>query len=442
MDETITYVGLDAHKKTISVAVAESGRDGVVRALGSIANQPATVARLAKKLAAAHRKLRFCYEAGPCGYGLYRQLTALGHDCVVAAPSLIPRRPGERVKTDRRDSLTLARSDRAGELTLVWVPDPAHEAMRDLVRGREQAVAELRRHRQHLQALLLRHGRIWLGETSWTRAHLAWITGLTWQHPAHRILVEDHLAAITAARGRRDRLTDAIAALLPDWHWAPVVSALQAMRGIALISAVSLVAAIGDISRFRAQAPARRHHQGRQQQRTARAHRGRLDLSQSAAAEPGDAGAPDWAAQGGARDCREGAAAPVRPLPNAGGAGQTQCGHRHRDCARDGRLHLGNRPRGATGAAIADRCGQPEQEVLADLPSIHCASPAAGRGWGTLGSCNVAFDARPQSEAAPRRKHGPAVPNPRIRACATDVSRALPPAMRNDISIAHRARGR
>jgi transposase len=246
MDETTTCVGVDAHKKTISAAVAEPGRDGVVRALGSIANQPATVARLAKKLAAAHGKLRFCYEAGPCGYGLYRQLTALGHDCVVAAPSLIPRRPGERVKTDRRDSLTLARSDRAGELTLVWVPDPAHEAMRDLVRRREQAVAELRRHRQHLQALLLRHGRIWLGETSWTRAHLAWITGLTWRYPAHRILVEDHLAAITAARARRDRLTDAIAALLSDWHWAPVVSALQAMRGIALISAVSVVAAIGD----------------------------------------------------------------------------------------------------------------------------------------------------------------------------------------------------
>jgi transposase len=250
MDETITYVGLDAHKKTISVAVAEPGRDGVVRSLGSVANQPATVARLAKKLAAAHGKLRFCYEAGPCGYGLHRQLTALGHDCVVAAPSLIPRRPGERVKTDRRDAITLARSDRAGELTLVWVPDPAHEAMRDLVRGREQAVAELRRHRQHLQALLLRHGRIWLGKNSWTRAHLAWIKELTWQHPAHRILVDDHLAAITAALARRDRLTREIAALVPDWRWAPVVRALQAMRGIALISAVSLVAAIGDVSRF------------------------------------------------------------------------------------------------------------------------------------------------------------------------------------------------
>jgi transposase len=250
MDETITYVGLDAHKKTISVAVAEPGRAGAVRSLGSIANQPATVARLAKRLAAAHGKLRFCYEAGPCGYGLHRQLTALGHDCVVAAPSLIPRRPGERVKTDRRDGMMLARSDRAGELALVWVPDPAHEAMRDLVRGREQAVAELRRHRQHLQALLLRHGRIWLGKTSWTAAHLAWIGGLAWQHSAHRILVDDHLAAIAAARARRDRLTREIEALVPGWRWAPVVAALQAMRGIALISAVTLVAAIGDVARF------------------------------------------------------------------------------------------------------------------------------------------------------------------------------------------------
>ena len=195
-------------------------------------------------------ELHICYEAGPCGYGLQRQLRALGHDCVVAAPSLIPRRPGDRVKTDRRDGVTLARSDRAGELTLVWVADPAHEAMRDLVRGREQAVAELRRHRQQLQALLLRHGRLWLGKKSWTRAHLAWVAGLTWQHPAHRILVDDQLAAITAALARRDRLTGEIEALVPDWRLAPVVTALQAMRGIALISAVTLVAAIGDITRF------------------------------------------------------------------------------------------------------------------------------------------------------------------------------------------------
>src|SRR3712207_2861527 len=145
------FVGLDASKLTISVALAEEGRQGEVRFLGDIDNTPDAVRRLVSKLTGKYRQLLFCYEAGPTGYGLCRQITALGHDCTVVAPSLIPKRPGERVKTNRRDALTLARLHRAGELTAIWVPDPEHEAVRDLVRAREAAMEDLREKRQHLQ---------------------------------------------------------------------------------------------------------------------------------------------------------------------------------------------------------------------------------------------------------------------------------------------------
>src|SRR5919199_138096 len=161
MDEVTTFIGLDVHKATVSVGVAEAGRAGEVRFLGEIPNRPVAIARLVQKLAQRHPgQLSFCYEAGPCGYALYRQLRQAGHDCVVAAPSLVPTRPGERVKTDRRDALTLARLHRAGELVAVWVPDPAHEAMRELVRARLDAVAQVRKARQRLQGFLLRQGRV------------------------------------------------------------------------------------------------------------------------------------------------------------------------------------------------------------------------------------------------------------------------------------------
>ena len=145
MGDRITYVGLDVHKDGIVVAVAEGGRRGEVREYGRIANTPAALQQLVRTLAHGGAKLRFCYEAGPCGYGIQRQLSALGHECIVVAPSLIPKRAGDRVKTDRRDAANLAKLHRAGELTAVWVPDPGHEAMRDLVRARLDAVRALRR---------------------------------------------------------------------------------------------------------------------------------------------------------------------------------------------------------------------------------------------------------------------------------------------------------
>ena len=157
--EYTRFVGLDIHKERISVTVAESGRSGAVEYLGEIANDPGAISKLCDRLGRSGKPLAFCYEAGPCGYGVHRQLTKLGHRCDVVAPSLIPKKPGDRVKTNRRDATMLARLHRAGELTPVWVPDADHEAMRDLVRLRSAVRQIVTRARQHLQGFLLRHGR-------------------------------------------------------------------------------------------------------------------------------------------------------------------------------------------------------------------------------------------------------------------------------------------
>ena len=249
MGDRIMYVGLDVHKEGIIVAVAEGGLRSQVREYGRIANTPAAVERLARKLSRDGVRLRFCYEAGPCGYGIQRQLSALGHDCVVVAPSLIPKRAGDRVKTDRRDAANLARLHRAGELTAVWVPDPRHEAMRDLVRARLDAVRALRRARQQLSGFLLRQGCHY-GRPAWTKLHRRWLAGLKFEQTVHYIVLEDYIAAVEAAEARRDRLTAQIEAMLPDWTLAPIVAALQTMRGIALVNAATLIAELGDLSRF------------------------------------------------------------------------------------------------------------------------------------------------------------------------------------------------
>src|SRR5215471_2524874 len=247
--DRIMYVGLDVHKEGIIVAVAEDGLRSQVREYGRIASTPAAVERLARKLSRDGVRLRFCYEAGPCGYGIQRQLSALGHDCVVVAPSLIPKRAGDRVKTDRRDAANLARLHRAGELTAVWVPDPRHEAMRDLVRARLDAVRALRRARQQLSGFLLRQGCHY-GRPAWTKLHRRWRAGLKFEQAVHHIVLEDYIAAVEAAAARRERLTAQIEAMLPDWTLAPVVAALQTMRGMALVNAATLVAELGDLSRF------------------------------------------------------------------------------------------------------------------------------------------------------------------------------------------------
>jgi transposase len=245
-----TFVGLDVHKATISVAIAEGERGGDVRYWGTIPNRADHVRKLAGKLGPDGRCLQFCYEAGPCGYGLHRQLTELGHDCVVVAPSLVPVKAGDRVKTDRRDAVMLAKLHRAGELTAVWVPDAAHEAMRDLVRARATAMRVLGKARQHLQGFLLRHGRVYPGKKGWTMAYRRWLTTVRFEHPAQQIVLQDYVHAVSDAEARAERLTRQVAELLPDWSMAPVVEAVQAMRGVAFIVAVTVVAEVGDFSRF------------------------------------------------------------------------------------------------------------------------------------------------------------------------------------------------
>jgi transposase len=246
---TITFVGLDVHKATIAVSVAKGGRDGEVRHLGSLENRPEVVRQLVKRLRRKGQELHLCYEAGPCGYGLHRQLTELGCDCMVVAPALIPRRPGDRVKTDRRDATALATLHRAGELTPVWVPDATHEAMRDLVRARATAAQALTKARQQLQAFLLRHGRVPAGR-HWTRAHRRWLADLRFDHPAQQIVLQDYIGAVEDGETRVRRLMHQIEELVPAWSMAAVVDALQAMRGISLLAAVTLVAEVGDFARF------------------------------------------------------------------------------------------------------------------------------------------------------------------------------------------------
>src|SRR6201982_3698472 len=249
MADRITYVGLDVHKESIVVAVASGGLRGEVREYGRIANTATALDRLLRKLGDAGMTLRFCYEAGPCGYGIQRHVSARGQECVVVAPSLIPKRAGDRVKTDRRDAASLAKLHRAGELTAVWVPDARHEAMRDLVRARLDAVKALRRARKQLSGFLLRQGCHY-GRPAWTKLHRRWLAGLKFAQAVHHLVLEDYIAAVEAAAARRDRLTGQIEAMLPDWTLAPVVAALQTMRGMALVNAATLIAARGDLSRF------------------------------------------------------------------------------------------------------------------------------------------------------------------------------------------------
>src|SRR6201993_3978871 len=226
MGDRITYVGLDVHKDGVVVAVAKGGIGGEIREYGRIANTAGALARLMRKLGGEGVRLRFCYEAGPCGYGIQRHLSAHGHECVVVAPSLIPKRAGDRVKTDRRDAASLARLHRAGELTAVWVPDAQHEAMRDLVRARLDAVHALRRARQQLSGFLLRQG--WpYGRPAWTKLHRPhgtspWaegsrLAGLKFEQAVHHLVLEDYIAAVEAAGARRDRPAGPIGGKLPGW---------------------------------------------------------------------------------------------------------------------------------------------------------------------------------------------------------------------------------
>jgi transposase len=249
-DYNVAYVALDTAKLRNAVAVAEDGRAGEVRFVGEIDNTEAATIKLVKKLAGRYRSLTFCYEAGPTGYELYRLIKRLGHDCVVAAPSLIPRKVGDRVKTNRRDALSLAKLLRAGDLTAVWVPDARHEAMRDLTRAREAAVEDLTAKRQQVSSLLLRLNRLYPGKRNWTRMHMNWLASQKLEHAEQRIAFEEMMLAIREAQARMARLEQAIRDAVPEWSLSDLVTALMAMRGFDLVSASGLLAELGDLSRF------------------------------------------------------------------------------------------------------------------------------------------------------------------------------------------------
>ena len=242
------YVGLDVHKERNEVALAES--DGEVRLYGSISNDLHALEKLVVKLRVNGAVLHFVYEAGPCGFVIYRRLRQLGEDCVVVAPSLIPRKAGDHVKTDRRDAMMLARLHRAGELTGVHVPDERDKALRDLVRARTDAVTDRRDNRHRLKAFLLRHGYKYSGTSSWTEAHLRYLRELVLAHAAHKIVLEEYLLAITQVTERIQRLEEHLATLAASWRMKPVVDALQGLRGVQLLTAVALVAELGDLNRF------------------------------------------------------------------------------------------------------------------------------------------------------------------------------------------------
>jgi transposase len=247
----VRFIGLDVHAETIAVAVAEP--HGEVRSLGVIPNRPESIRKLVKKLGPP-AQLRVCYEAGPTGYVVYWQLTALDVACQVVAPTLVPVKSGDRVKTDRRDALKLARSYRAGDLTPVWVPDAAHEALRDLVRAREAAKKDQVRARHRLGKFLLRHGRRPpITMKAWTQAHLAWVKRtVRFDHAAQEATLLDYIHEVDHVAARITRLESAIDAAV---HTAPgrmraVIEALQALRGIALVTAVTIAAELGELSRF------------------------------------------------------------------------------------------------------------------------------------------------------------------------------------------------
>jgi transposase len=252
MDQPTRFIGMDVHKDTIVVAVTAMGEVGKATFYGTIPNTAAALENMVKRLRpSGSEALKFCYEAGPCGYGVHRTLTRLGEDCMVVAPSMIPRRSGDRQKNDKRDANALAVLHRGGLLTAVWVPDPAHEAMRDLIRARQAAVRAARAARQQLSGFLLRHERTYpAGRRAWTKAHRGWLADQSFTQPAQQIVLEESIEAVRLAEHRLDRVDGHLRAQIPSWSLFPLVQNLCALRGVDVIAAAGIAAAIGDPARF------------------------------------------------------------------------------------------------------------------------------------------------------------------------------------------------
>ena len=245
-----TFVGMDVHKNTIDIAIAQEGREGQVLHYGKIDGSLSALDKVVRKLVSKGNRLDFVYEAGPCGYQIYRHLTAQGFACTVAAPSLVPKKAGDRIKNDRRDAMMLARLHRSGDLTAVYVPLADDEAIRDLVRAREDAKSDEKSCKQRLLAFLLRSGHRYSGRSAWSQVHMRWLADIKMAHRAQQIVLQEYIDALGQSSSRVNRLTEQIRQLVGQWRMLPVVEALQSLRGVSLIVAATTIAEIGDMKRF------------------------------------------------------------------------------------------------------------------------------------------------------------------------------------------------
>jgi transposase len=249
-ESTMLYVGMDVHKESSAVAYVARDHDAQVIYLGTIGTRQADIDQLIRQLHSKAKHLVFVYEAGPCGYWLYRYLSKKGYVCWVVAPSLIPKKAGDRVKTDRRDAVQLARFMRSGDLTPVYVPTVADEAIRDLCRAREDAIADLKTAKFRLKAFLLRHDIRYTGQATWGPAHLRWLSEVVCPTPAQQIVFQEYVRAVTEHTERLQRLEQELQEHVKSWRLNPVVEALQALRGVQFTVAVTTVAELGDLTRF------------------------------------------------------------------------------------------------------------------------------------------------------------------------------------------------
>ena len=357
------YVGMDVHKNSISIAVAAAGR-GEAHFYGKIDNRPEAIRRLISALAPSGQRLHYCYEAGPCGYGICRQIRDTEHDGDLVAPSLTPRKSGDRVKTDRRDGLTLARLDRAGELSTVWTPSPEHEAIRDLSRARGDCKLIDKQLRQRLGAMLLRHDKRFPGRKNWTQAHFRWLETQRFEQPASQIAYEEYAEAVRQAQSRTARLEQQLHDQLEGWSLGGPAQALTALRGVDWLAGMTLLAELGDLTRFdsparadgfrrldfigeheRSATPSRRDHQSRQRGSSPSAGRMRLGVSLPGTPLAADSTPCREGVAPSPSDRLEGAGAALRSLSQAARQRQTRECRRDRDRAGTAGIHLGNRDR-------------------------------------------------------------------------------------------------
>lgn len=251
-NDTIVYIGLDTHKEHTEVVYTGSARGSEFIHLGKIKTTKQGLVKQARQFQSRHPKatLHFVYEAGPCGYWVYRLLTSLGHPCYVVAPSLIPKKPGNKVKTDKRDAQELARLLKSGDLDPIYVPEPEDESVRDLSRSRERAMQDLNDAKYQLKALLLRNNIQYAGTANWSLKHMRWLTEIILPHPAQQFVIQEMIQTIAERTARVERLDNELTYQIQSWRYYPVVKAIQALRGVRLLVAAGVVSELGDLTRF------------------------------------------------------------------------------------------------------------------------------------------------------------------------------------------------